>query len=89
MGSSKLLSSTLTMEKKTEAHKAGQGYKMIAKWLWLPPPSVHPVPKKWRLTGNLEVKISFRKLQKNTSTLKISIKSNGFRDKSCGPMRVK
>ncbi|CAL1591304.1 unnamed protein product [Knipowitschia caucasica] len=42
--------------KMIDAHKAGEGYKKIAKRLQVPIPSVRNVIKKWQLTGTVEVK---------------------------------
>ena len=57
MGSSKQLPSTLKM-KIIEAHKAGEGYKKIAKHFEVAISSVCNVIKKWQLTGMVEDKLS-------------------------------
>ncbi len=40
-----------------DAHKAGEGYKKIAKHFQVPISSVWNVIKKWQLTGTVEAKI--------------------------------
>lgn len=62
---------------------------MTAGWFWVPLPSVHHVLKKWSLTGTVEVKTSFRNLQKNTSTSQVSIKPNGFEEQVLWPYEGK
>lgn len=55
MGSSKQLSRKLKL-KIVDAHKAGEGYKKIAKRFQMPISSVRNVIKKWQSSGTVEVK---------------------------------
>ncbi|XP_062914937.1 uncharacterized protein LOC134351933 [Mobula hypostoma] len=68
MGSSKQLPSTLKINM-IDAHKAGEGYKKIAKRFQVAVSSVRNVIKKWQLTGTVEVKLRSgrpRKLSERT-----------------------
>lgn len=55
MGSSKQLARTLKL-RIVDAHKAGEGYKKIAKRYQMPISSVRNVIKKWQSSGTVEVK---------------------------------
>lgn len=77
MGGSKQLPSTLKI-KINDAHKAGEGYKKIAKRFQVAVSSVRNVIKKWQLTGTVEVKLRSgrpRKLSERTAR-RIARKAN-------------
>ncbi|KAJ8353635.1 hypothetical protein SKAU_G00212020 [Synaphobranchus kaupii] len=77
MGFSKQLPSTLKI-KIIDAHKAGEGYKKMAKCIQVAVSSVRNIIKKWQLTGSVEVKLRSgrpRKLSERT-TRRIVRKAN-------------